>query len=119
MEKQIAKIKNCDIENTSSEELIELVGTMRGLSNNFYCSDEYRNIYPTLKKMTDEAVRRHKTNLEKIMFEAGINYGDKVACTYLGAFLATEYYEGIVVRSKKRPRVKLLKGYAGNKKSLQ
>ena len=81
-----------------------------GSKNVFYSSDEYKKIYPYIKKLYDIDKEQRRKKAEEIMKEVGINYGDKVEYTYISPYFTTENYTGIVFEKNGIPYVKYDKG---------
>lgn len=89
--------------------------------NEFYASDEYKELYPVLKEVHKRENTEWSKSAEKAMESAGVKYGDNVQYTNVGSFMSSESYSGVIVDRKGIPYVKLDPGQStvDNKKSIR
>lgn len=89
--------------------------------NEFYTSDEYKSVYPLIRKMynVEQAsfVKKAKTELKK----ANLKIGDSVIYDFVSPFFNVANYSGKIVERKGVPYVKLDAGQTtmSGKKSVR
>lgn len=64
----------------------------------FRCSAEYRAAWPQIKRLWEAHKTKMRTGAEQDMRDAGVQYGDTVACVYPGMFFASYRHEGRIRR---------------------
>jgi len=82
-----------------------------GGKNKFLSSDEYREAYPVIKRLSDKAKSEARKSLrgdaERAMKEVGVRFGDRVEWHQVGPFMTVDVFTGTVVDKKGIPYVKL------------
>jgi hypothetical protein len=100
-----------DLPNTIKEAEIYVAKKSQeyGGRRKFIQSPEYAKAYPHIKAVYDrENGEKHK-NVEKVMHESGLKYGDRVEWSFVSPFGSVYVYEGIIQSTKRGPRVKIEK----------
>lgn len=89
--------------------------------NEFYASNEYKKLYPILQEIHKRELGEWSKDAQKAMKSANVKYGDKVQYTYIGSFMTSELYSGIIIERKGIPYVKLDEGQVtiDGKKSIR
>jgi len=75
--------------------------------NEFYTSDEYKKLYPILQEVHKREIGEWSKDAKKAMKSVGVKFGDKVQYTYVGSFMSSESYTGVIVNRDGIPYVKL------------
>ena len=98
---------------------IELKSKKYGGRDIFLASEEYRLNYPAIKKLHDKETKSHDDLASKALKSVNQNYGDKVFYDVVTPFCGVERYEGIIVKRKNLPYVKLNEKTTDGKKFLK
>lgn len=87
-----------------------------GGKNKFLSSDEYREVYPLLKKLSDKARSGLRGDAERAMREAGVGFGDRVEWHQVQPFMmGVDVFTGTLVDKKGIPYVKLDRAIQGKR----
>ncbi len=88
----------------------------------FLSSDEYKKIYPLIKKLhsVEKSLNKQETKklAQKAMEEAGVSFGDRVEYVFFDMFMGANHYTGTIIDKNGIPYVtydKGLKDMQGNK----
>ena len=86
-----------------------------GGKNKFFASDEYRQAYPQIAKIYEQATTEKQAQAKEAMEAAGVSYGDKVSAASMGLF-GHQIFTGTVYKDKNGlPKVKLDNPQGGKK----
>lgn len=87
-----------------------------GGKNKFLSSDEYREVYPEIKRLSDKARSGLRGDAERAMKEAGVRFGDRVEWHQVQPFMmGVDVFTGTIVDKKGIPYVKLDRAIQGKR----
>lgn len=85
----------------------------------YYCTDEYKKLFSSLKQMAQDAKTKTKNQTvdlaSQAMSEVKVSWGDRVEWHSVGAFMSVEIYTGVIVNRKGVPFVRLDASLNGKK----
>ena len=100
---------------TYAEATQYIQGQVKTQGQKYYCTDEYKKLFPEVKQMAQE--EKNKTQSQKsrqsldlaaeAMLEVGVIWGDKVEWHNVGMFMTVEIVSGIIINKKGVPFIQL------------
>lgn len=86
----------------------------------YYCTEEYKELYPKIVKLRENFVRNQAESVKKAMEEVGLKVGDKVENVQYNPWGMEFVREGKIVLDKEGvPRVKLTRNDIDGKKKVR